>query len=60
MSQEDIYSKNFKALSDVSDGLLNYNKVYVKYVVLFFIRTIGNFHVYVCVCVYICVCVDFL
>ena len=35
---------------DISDGLLNYKKVYINYIVLFFKRTIGN--LCVCVCVY--------
>ena len=34
---------------DISDGLLNYNKVHINCIVSFFKRTIGN----------LCVCVDF-
>ena len=34
---------------DISDGLLNYKKVYINYIVLFFKRTIGNLCVCVCV-----------
>ena len=37
---------------NISDGLLNYNKVYINCIVSFFKRTIGNFQIYI----YLCVC----